>query len=178
MLKVRVADVSAVTEDDIAIGPNEVDTPYGTSTITSPCGYALLEPLGDTKAIASLGGETVAVQTADGRFTWFGLSLSAGFADVGDPGIVLGVVKDADIQAPVAVEGDGVVPVVTRSRLGGWLVFVFNLGRREAVATLRPRWQTRRAVDLLTGAEMPVADNAIAVEVEPWGVGVVHCAES
>ena len=28
---------------------------------------------------------SVAVQTGDGRFTWYGLTLSAGFGDVGQP---------------------------------------------------------------------------------------------
>ena len=174
---VRVADFSRVTEHDIAQGNNVVETLYGPVTITSPCGYAVLEPRVGTQAIASLDGATVAVRTADGRFTWYGLTLSAGFGDVGDPRLVLGLADEFEIKAPVTVEGDRVVPIVRRSRRGGWLVFLFNIERREARVTLRPRWQAVSAEDLLTGSSVPLADNGMEVAVEPWGVAVIHCTE-
>ena len=177
-LGVRVADLSQVTEHDIAQGRNRLETPYGPLAMSSPCGYAVLEPLGESRAIASLGGETIAMSTGDGRFTWYGTTLSAGFGDVGSPQLVLGITGDAGIQAPVAVEGDPVVPVVRRSRQGGWLVFIFNLGRGEARVTARPRWRTGRARDLLAGSDLPVDGNAFQLTVEQWGVGVVHSEEA
>ena len=177
-LGVRVADFSAVTEYDIDQGRNVLETPYGPATITSPCGYAVLEPQGDTQAIATLSDETVGVRSADGRFTWYGLTLSAGFGDVGDPGIVLGLVHEAGIEPPVAVEGDRVVSVVRRSRRGGWLVFAFNIEPTEARVTLRPRWQTGSANDLLAGSEVALQENGFKLRIEPWGVAVVHCTEA
>ena len=174
---IRVADFSEVTGYDIEQGRNVLVTPYGPVALTSPSGYAVLEPQGETEAIASLGGDTVAVRTADGRFTWYGLTLSAGFGDVGSPSLVLGLARDAEVHAPVAVEGDRVVPVVRRSRQGGWLVFVFNLERTDAQATLRPRWQTERVTDLLTGSEVAVNGNTFQLTVDQWSVGVVHCTE-
>ena len=128
-LGVRVADFSAVTQGDIEQGRNVLETPYGPVAITSPCGYAVLEPQGDTQGIATLEGQTVAVRSADGRFTWYGLTLSAGFGDVGQPDLVRGLTREAGVTPLVAVEGDRVVPIVRRSRQGGWLVFVFNLER-------------------------------------------------
>ena len=172
---VRVADFSAVTEYDIEQGRNVLQTPHGPASITSPCGYAVLEPFGDTQAVASLGEETVAVSSADGRFTWYGLTLSAGFGDVGQPDLVLGLVKEAGVEAPVAIEGDRVVPVVRRSRQGGWLVFVFNLERAAARVTLRPRWPVSAARELLGQADLDVEDNAFQLEIEPWSRAVVHC---
>ena len=80
---VRVADFSAVTPYDIECGRNGVETPYGQVTIQTPCGYAILEPRNDSRSIASLGGDTLAVQTGDRRFTWFGFTLSAGFGRCG-----------------------------------------------------------------------------------------------
>ena len=176
-LGVRVADFSHVTEHDIKLGLNTLETPYGPVTIESPCGYAVLEPRDGTEAVASLGDETVAVRTSDGRFTWYGLTLSAGFGDVGSSRLALGIADEAGIAAPVEAEGDKVVPVVRRSRLGGWLVFVFNLERKDAQVTLRPRWQTGRARNLLTGSEVPVTDGAFDLTVERWEVAVVHCTE-
>ena len=175
-LGVRVADFSAVTEYDIEQGCNVVQTPHGDHAITSPCGYAVLEPRGETRAIASLDGSTVAVQTADGRFTWYGLTLSAGFGDVGLPELVLGLVGEAGIEAPVALEGDGVVRVVQRSRQGGWLVFVFNLERAKAQVRLRPRWPTAAARDLLAQADLEVEDNAFELAIDQWEIAVIHCS--
>ena len=61
---------------------------------------------GDTRGIATIEGQTVAVQTPDGRFSWFGLTLSAGFGDVGQPDLVRGLTREAGVSPPVAVEGD------------------------------------------------------------------------
>ena len=174
---VRVADFSAVTEYDIEQGRNVLETLYGKVAITSPCGYAVLEPQEGMQAIAKLGDETIAVRSAEGCFTWYGLTLSAGFKDVGAPDIVLGLVHEAGVEPPMAVEGGRVVPVVRRSRQGGWLVFAFNLEREEAQVRLRPRWQTKSAVDLLISSEVALQDNGFELRIAPWSVGVVHCAE-
>ena len=176
-LGVRVADFSAVTKFDIEQGRNVVKTDYGPASITSPCGYAILEPHSGTQPIASLEGETVGIRTADGRFTWFGFTLSAGFDDVGHPQVTLGLVEELGIRSPVAFEGDHIVPVVRRSRSGGWLVFVLNLDREDARARLFPRWQTAQAYDLLSGSELPIAENAIDLTVKSWEVAVIHCTE-
>jgi hypothetical protein len=185
---VRLADVSRVTERDLATGGATLTTPYGGAPLVSPCGYAVLEPQGETRAIGTLrragpGGaeETVAVQTADGRFTWLGLTLSAGFGDAGHPGTVLGLVGAAGVRPPVAVEGlegegPGVVPVARRSRRGGWLLFLFNLGSGPARPTLRPRWPVLGVHDLLTGRPVPVAGGAFSVALPAWETAVLHCA--
>ena len=176
-LGVRVADFSRVTSYDISQQRNVLKTPYGAVKLTSECGYAVLEPSDATEAIARLGNETVAVRTADGRFTWYGLTLSAGFGDVGSPELVLGLAGDAGVEAPVVTEGDRVVPVVRRSRQGGRLVFVFNLERTPATAKLRPRWHTESARELVEDRDLPVSDDALDLTVEPWSVGVLHCVE-
>ena len=175
---VRVADFSAVTPHDIECGRNVVETPYGQATIQTPCGYAILEPRNDTRSIASLGGDTVAVQTADQRFTWFGFTLSAGFDDVGQPDLVLGLVDDFGVYPAVSVEGDRVVPVVRKSRRGGWLLFVFNLEPQQAHTILRPKWKTNHAHDLLAHRDVPITDDTFQVTIEPWEVAIIHCAEA
>ena len=174
---VRVADFSAVTAYDIAEGRNVIETPYGPASLTAPAGYAVLQPRGDTRAIASLGDDTVGVQTADRRFTWFGFSLSAGFGDIGHPGLVSGLAQEFGIRPPVGVTGDRVVPVVRRSRQGGWLVFVFNLENQMAHSTLRPQWPTSRVHDLLADREARLTDGAVGITVPPWEVAVLHCLE-
>ena len=71
--------------------------------ISTPCGYAVLEPRGGSKAIARLGEETVGVHSGDGRLIWYGLTLSAGFGDGGHPPVVEGLVNEAGIRAPLTV---------------------------------------------------------------------------
>ena len=87
-LGVRVADFSAVNRSDIAHGRNVLETPHGGVTISTPCGYAVLEPQESSEAIARIGDDIVGVRSSDGRVTWYGLTLSAGFGDVGVPVIV------------------------------------------------------------------------------------------
>ena len=118
----RVADFSAVTQGDIEQGRNVLETPYGPVAITSPCGYAVLEPQGDTQGIATLEGQTVAVRSADGRFTWYGLTLSAGFGDVGQPDLVRGLTREAGCNAAGGRGGRPGGPdraAVTAGRLAG-----------------------------------------------------------
>ena len=72
--------------------------------------------------------------------------------------------------------GDGpLVPVTRRSRRGGWLLFVFNLGSGPARPTLRPRWPLTGVQDLLTGRPVEVDGGAFSVAVPPWGTAVLHC---
>lgn len=171
----RVADFSNVNEYDIAEGRNVVETSYGSLTVETPTGYAVLEPIGDSKAIAYIGGRTVATQTADGRFTWYGFSFSAGFADVGNTDIVLGLMRDSGIQAPVAMDGDRVIPVVRESSRGGRLVFLFNIEPHDASVFFLPRWDVASATDLLSGGEVNRDGEFFEVMVPQWGVGVFHC---
>ena len=175
---VRVADFSAVTPHDIECGRNIVETTYGQATIQTPCGYAILEPYNDTQSIASLGGDTVAVQTGDRRCTWFGFTLSAGFGDVGQPDLVLGLADEFGVHPAVSVEGDRVVPIVRKSRRGGRLLFAFNLEPRQAHVTLRTKWKTSHAHDLLAHRDVPITDDAFQITVEPWEVAVIHYIEA
>ena len=175
---VRVADFSAVTPHDIEEGRNIVQTPYGRATIQSPCGYAILEPLKDTRPIGVLGDEVVVVETGDRRFTWFGLTLSAGFGDVGQPLQVLGLTNEFGVRPTVFVEGDGVVPITRKSRRGGWLVFAFNVEPQQAHVTLYPKWSISHAYDLLAQRDIPITDGTFQLVVDPWEVAIIHCAEA
>ena len=97
---------------------------------------------------------------------------------MGQPDLVRGLTREAGVTPLVAVEGDRVVPIVRRSRQGGWLAFVFNLERNRARSRLRPRGRIAGARDLLAGNDLGVEDNAFDLEIAPWEVAVVHCAES
>ncbi len=68
---VRVVDFSRVTSFDIEDGRNVLTTPFGEVTIGTGCGYAVLEPLGDTQAWATLEDECVGVRRADGDLRRF-----------------------------------------------------------------------------------------------------------
>ena len=172
---VRVADYSRVTDLDISKGGATAETLYGTLPFESETGYAVLEPLPGTEAIASIDGQAVATRTADGRFTWYGFSLSAGFGDIGSPDILYGILRDSGIQAPVAMDGDHVIPVVRESVKGRPLLFLFNIERRDANVYFSPRWGADSARDLLTGENLPRDGEYFHIVVPQWGVGVISC---
>lgn len=172
---VRVADFSSVNEFDISQGRGTVSTPHGRLSLDSPMGYAVLEPAPDAIAIASINDQTVAVQTPDRRRTWYGFSLTAGFADADRAVILLGILRDSGIEAPVAMDGDRVIPVVRESAKSGRLVFLFNVERRDANVFFAPRWNVVTARDLLTGEILPQDGDFFHAAVSQWGVGVIHC---
>ena len=70
------------------------------------------------------------------------------------------------------------MPVLRRSKQGGWLVFVQNLSRQAASATLRPAWPVSEVTDLIAHAPVAADDNGFQVTMEPWSVGVFHCDEA
>ena len=97
---------------------------------------------------------------------------------MGQPDLVLGLTNEFGIHPAVSVEGDRVVPIVRKSRRGDWLLFAFNLEPRQAHVTLRPKWETSHAHDLLAHRDMPIADDTFQITIEPWEVAVIHCAEA
>ncbi|MDE2823485.1 MAG: hypothetical protein OXK79_08260, partial [Chloroflexota bacterium] len=151
------------------------ETLYGALPFESETGYAVLEPLPGTEAIASLDGQTVATRTADGRLTWYGFSLSAGFGDIGSPDILYGILRDTGIQAPVAMDGDHVIPVERESTMGTPLLFLFNIERQDANVYFSPRWNASTARDLLTGEGLPRDGEYFHIVVPQWGVAVISC---
>lgn len=183
---VRVADISRVTEKDIATGNNRIQTSFGDHVVTSPRGYLVLQPTGkDTEEIATLNGECVAVRTSDGRFTWYGIPLSGedlygfssiakGHGEAADTRIVLGEVSRAGIEIPISIQGDKVVSAVRISRQGGHLVFLFNLEPKTAEVVLMPGWKISAATDLITNSSVPISNNSLKTSIQPWGVGVLH----
>ncbi len=172
---VRVADFSQVTGFDIEEGRNLLRTPLGNLPIATPCGYAVLEPAGTCESWASLDGQTVGVRTADGRFTWLGLTLSAGFAEEAPPELVLGLAAEAGVLPPVRVEGAEVVPVVRPSRQGGWLLFLLNMRRARAHAQVRTEWKLQEVEDLFTRSLVPLSGAGFEIGIDPWEMAVLHC---
>ena len=136
----------------------------------------MLEGLGETEAVAHLADRCVGVRTADGRITWLGLTLSAGFGDTGQIDIVRGLVDDAGIRPPVRVEGDRLVPVVRQSRQGGNLLFLFNLESSPSRACVHLSWICQRATDLTVHRDLAVTDGALELELGPWETTVIYCA--
>ena len=174
----RVADFSMLDESDIAAG-RSVKTAFGASALRSPCGYAVLEAKGNTREIAHLGESCVGLQTADARFTWFGLTLSAGFGDVGDVDIVRGLTAEAGVQPPLSIAGDRVIPVVRHSRRDGRIIFLFNLEPQRARVHVTPTWTLAGATDLLTGSEIAVdGDGHMQLTLDPWSVAIVHTSDT
>lgn len=172
---VRVSDLSSV--DGCGDSCCTVQTAYGSLTIQAPIGYAVLETDGRTKGIASIDGQNVAVQTPDGRFAWYGFSLSAGFCGERRADIVLGIVRDAGVQAPVALDGDRVIPIVRESAQGGRLLFLFNLERADADVFFSPRWNAAAARDILNDVDLCKDGRFFYTAVPQWGVRVIHLPE-
>jgi beta-galactosidase GanA len=176
VIEASVADYSMVNEKDIADGNNLLKTPYGKVRITGECGYSVIKTMASTKPIAHLGDQVVGVETADRRLTWFGFSLSTAFDDAGSPELVLPLFDSFSVGSPFAISGDNLIAMRRRSKLGGWLVFLFNLELEPAHAEVTPQWDVADATDLLAEKSIGLSDGSFPVSVEPGGVKVVYCS--
>ena len=190
LITTRVADYQMINRHDIETGANVLRTPWGEFTLTTPCQYLILEPQGDMQLIATIGDDVVAVRSADGRFTWFGISLchtdsspvsgqppSDAPTGVVHSSIALGLVKEHGIEPVCQFEGDHLVAYRRRSPRGGSLLFLINLQRGAAKTRVTTRWPIRSAVDLLKGEDLSVEDGTFAVEVEFGDVAVIYCQD-
>ena len=135
--------------------------------------YAVLEPQGDAEAIATVNGDVVAVRT--GRLTWWGLSLSEGFGDVAPPGLVLPMLQSHDVESPFFIAGDKLLAFRRTSKLGGSLIFLFNLEPTVARARVKPNWQITKVTDLIEKKEVPTADGSFEVGIPPGMVKLFYC---
>ncbi len=76
LVDIGVADHDMITDRDMREGRNILKTEHGEFPISHECAFAILEPKAGSRVIATLGDHAVGVQTADRKFTWFGLSLA------------------------------------------------------------------------------------------------------
>ena len=90
----------------------------------------------------------------------------------------VGLVREAGVEVPVGLDADGLVPVVRRSRQGGWLIFLLNLECSPVRTALCPGWESPRLHDLIEGREVTAkAEGSFEIEVGPWEVGVFYSEE-
>lgn len=173
LIEAGVADFSMLTQKEIAEGKNILSTPYGEIPITSFCPFATLKFKGNTRPIVKLGEQTVGVETAGRRLTWFGFSLSAAFGDAGSPNLVLPLFRSFGITSPFQLTGDRVIVMRRRSKLGGWLIFIFNLEAKKANTAIKLNWAVKEATDLLEKKKLPVSNNNLSLSVNPGGMKLI-----
>ena len=190
LINCRIADFDVVADFDVRAGKNVVQMECGTFALPAGTTYSILEAQGDTAPIATIGDEVVGVRSADGRFTWYGFSLSAtaSSAVTGQPGapapaglvhdgVATALLATADIEPWFAITGDRVVAFRRHSRQGGSLIFALNVERRTAHARVQPHWQIGVARDLLGERDLALCDGAFELTLGFGEVTVIHCAD-
>ena len=172
---VRISDFSRITDEEINSENHFLKTPYGKIQLSSSFGYAVLEPKGQTKAIAYYKDDPIAVQTADKRFTWYSTTFSEGFNDIGSTELILGIINENKIRAPLKITGDKIVPIVRKSKKGGFIVFLFNIEARKAKTFIKPNWKYNKIEDKLGNAVINThGSNSITIEIAPWDLNILY----
>ncbi len=190
LIECRIADFDVVNDFDVRAGRNILKMECGQFEVSSSTTYSILEPRGDTRPSATLGDDVVGVQSADGRFTWFGFTLAAtSFSNVtGQPGspapvelvhddVALALIEGAGVDSWFEIAGNRVVAFRRFSKQGGSLVFLLNLEDSTANAQVKPRWGIKAARDLLQEQELDLSDGAFQLEMSSGEVCVVHCED-
>ncbi len=169
-----VADYSKITNQDIDSGSNVLVTDFGETAITNECGYSVIKVSGESRIIATLENQVLGIETKDRKLTWFGLSLSTAFGDIGVPDLILPLFKSFQVTSPIELEGDKLIAMRRPSRLGGWLLFLFNLESKQAKSIIKFDSTIREATELLKGETLPIENSCCNVEVDPGAVIVLY----
>ena len=191
LIDCRIADFDVVNEFDVRAGKNIVKMEYGEFEVPPSTTYSILEPRGNTRSIATIGNKVVGVQSADGRFTWYGFTLSATASTniTGQPAssspvalvhddVALSMLADVGIDSWFEITGDRVVAFRRGSSQGGALVFLLNLEDKMAKTKVKPRWGITTANDLLEGKALSLNKGAFQLEMSFGEVRVIHCADA
>ncbi len=173
-LGVRVLDYSLSTEREIGGKRGKLTTEFGELNMPAGCRYALLSSSGSTEAIASFDSEVMGIQTKDRKFSWFSFPLGQNPSQELQK-LIINLVTSFGIKEPVKSQGDRVVIRCGRSKIGGWLIFVFNLEEKQASVQLGPSWEFSKAQDLLMKQILVVKEHRFKVNVKPGTVKVIHC---
>jgi hypothetical protein len=192
-LGVKVYDYTFVDKLDLREGRNQLVTDYGRFELKQPSNYVSLVPTSDqTHPFGRFGDEVVAVQTANKRFSWITFTLGSAFGGlpepvltdlpsghalvgIAPPGLLLPLLENAGVQAPVETEGSKLIVLVRGSAAEGRLLIILNLEDQEAKTKITLKQGMARAVDLLEEQNLPVAQNRVEVNLEARGVKVLHC---
>ena len=170
VVPIRLVDFESLTSNDIRQGHNVLKTEYGEFAITNECEYAILDPQGNTKAIAWLNGEVVAVETPGRRLAWWGLPPERGL----EQHDLLQLIGSYGVQPPFSIKGDRVIAFRRLSRLGGSLIFLLNLGTKTAQSQIKPSWHVDHLIDLLSKKPVDRTDDGYSLDVPPRSVKVLY----
>lgn len=173
LLGVRVADYDRFTPG--RAGSGVLSGAFGHLTVPEQAGYAVLEPIGDSRVLARLDGSVVGVERTDRRLAWLALSPATAFGGTAPAPLVLRLLAGRGVRPPVALTGDRVVPLRRRSRTGRDLLFLLNPSLRHASVRVTPSWPITRAADLLAAQddEPEVTAGGLDLAFGPGSVRVV-----
>ena len=191
LIDCRIADFDVVNDFDLRTGNNILKMPCGEFELPASTTYSILEPRGRAQPIATIGDKVVGAQSADGRFTWFGFTLSATSSTkvTGQPGspgpaalvhdtVAQAMLEDAGVAPRFEITGDRLVAFRRGSNQGGSLIFLINVEDKTANARVKPQWGIKAARDLLEDRELSLTEGAFEIDLSFGEVRVIHCADA
>ena len=123
-----------------------LQTAWGPTTLTRPTDSAILVPQKDAQSVASANGRTLAIETSDGRVTWFGFPLASV-----QESLIDALFAAKNLVSDFEFFGDPLVAFRRVSRKGQTLVFLFNFSAHPVRSAVRFRWPVKSATDLMSG---------------------------
>ncbi|MSU65347.1 MAG: hypothetical protein EXS38_04425 [Opitutus sp.] len=178
LIDIEIDDFTSISPADIHDKRAVLSTTYGDFPIVQPCQYAILRPGKNAVPIARIGADVVGARSTDGRVIWFGVPLLATGSPAEISGLALKLLSPMGIRSHFAMKGDKLIGFRRGSKLGGSLIFLHNLERKKAVATVKPLWKFSAVTDLLRKTACVVGNDGFQVELSFGEVGVFHCQDS
>lgn len=178
LLGVKTLDYTRLTSADLSGDGGRLRTENGLLDLSGESNYVGLDVSSPARPMAWYRDQVVGVETPGRRFVWLTLSIATAFNETTRERFIGSLLQSYGIQAPVRTGGDRIIVQQTRSKSGGWLLFLFNLETKAAQVELTPSWKFSLARDLVDDRAIPVQGGRFAVEVAAGSIRAIHCGES
>ena len=171
-LGVRVADFFNLTQRDIDIGNNILETSLGSYRITKPTSFIILDPKNSSGIAAKLNGNIVGIENLNKRFTWFGfpfesLSNNKDFCNT--------LIDKNKLIQQIHVNIQNVIPIIRKSNKNGILVFLFNLNEKDIICKVTSKLDIKTGIDLINDEILDLSNNIFNIRIKKWGLAIIHC---
>ena len=171
-LGVRISDFSTITQEDINIGNNVLETPLGNYKIVKPTRFTILEQTNGSEAVALLNGNIVGIENLNKNFSWYGFSFEA-LSNKKD--FYNSLSNKNNIFQQISVNRENVIPIIRKSNKKGVLIFLFNLNEQDTICEVTLNIDIKSGVDLTKNETLYLSNNVFNVQMNKWGLNIIHC---
>ena len=168
----RISDFSTITQQEINIGNNILETHLGNYKIVKPTRFIILEPTNGSETVASLNGNIVGIENLNKNFSWYGFP----FESLSNKKAFYNRLSNKNnIFQQISVNKENVIPIIRKSNKKGILIFLFNLNEQDTICEVTLKIDIKTGIDLTKNETLYLSNNVFNVQMHKWGLNIIHC---